>query len=137
MPFRLTNSLAAFQWFMNDIFGDLLNICILIYLDNILIYSDNPDLHCDNVCEVLQHLHKHQLYACTNKYFFHKQTVKYLRYILSLTGLTMDTKKINVIQDWPEPQKVKDVQPFLRFANFYRHFISNYSELTVLLTQLT
>ena len=105
--------------FMNDIFGDLLDICVLVYEDDILIYSDDPDLHRDHVREVLRRLRKHHLYARTDKCFFHKQTVEYLRYILSPTGLTMDTKKIDVIQDWPEPQKVKDMQSFLGFANFY------------------
>jgi len=137
MPFRLTNSPAAFQWFMNDIFGNLLDICILIYLDDILIYSNDSDLHHNHVREVLWYLRKHYLYAHTDQYFFHKQTVKYLGYNLSLTRLTMDPKKIDVIQDWPEPWKVKDMQSFLRFANFYWHFISNYSDLTVPLTQLT
>src|SRR3979490_2123146 len=59
------------------------------------------------------------------------------QYILLPNGLTMAEDKVKVIQDWPEPRKVKDVQSFLRFANFYRHFIFNYSDLTVLLTRLT
>ena len=81
MPFRLTNMPATFQCFMNDIFGDLLDVCMLVYLDNILIYSDSEEEHIRHICEVLRHLRQHNLYACTNKCFFHVQTVEYLGYI--------------------------------------------------------
>ena len=103
MPFRLTNVPAAFQHFMNDIFGDLLDVCMLVYLDNIPIYSDSEEEHIRHIHEVLHHLQQHNLYACTDKCFFHVQTVKYLGHILSLSGLTMAANKVQVIQDWPEP----------------------------------
>ena len=134
MPFRLMNVPTAFQHFMNDIFGDLLNVCMLVYLDNILIYSDSEEEHIQHVHEVLHHLQQHNLYAHTDKCFFHVQTVEYLGYILSLSGLTMVANKVQVIQDWPEPCKIKDIQSFLGFANFYRCFILHYSDITVPLT---
>ena len=99
MPFRLTNVPTAFQHFMNDIFGDLLNVCMLVYLDNILIYSDSEEEHIRHVHEVLRRLRQHNLYARANKCFFHVQTVKYLGYILSPSGLTMAADKVQVIQD--------------------------------------
>ena len=120
MPFGLTNALAAFQRFMNDIFSDMLNVCVIVYLDDILIYSDNPELHRKHVWEVLRHLQENGLYARANKCNFHEDTVEYLGYILSPTSLTMGPVKVQTIQDWPEPCKVKDVQSFLGFANFYR-----------------
>ena len=120
MPFRLTNVPAAFQHFMNDIFGDLLDVCMLVYLDDILIYSNSEEEHIRHIHEVLHCLQQHNLYTCTNKCFFHLQTVKYLGYILSPSGLTMAANKVQVIQDWPEPQKIKDIQSFLGFTNFYR-----------------
>src|SRR3979490_1648899 len=137
MPFSLTNSPAVFQHFMNDVFSDLLDISVLIYLDDILVYSDNLDQHREHVRDVLQWLRKNHLYARTDKCFFHVDTVESLGYILSPNGLTMAEDKVKVIQDWLEPRKVKDVQSFLGFANFYRHFIFNYSDLTVPLTCLT
>jgi Reverse transcriptase (RNA-dependent DNA polymerase)/RNase H-like domain found in reverse transcriptase len=137
MPFGLTNAPAAFQCFMNDIFSDLLDICVLVYIDNILIYSDTPEEHRKHVKEVLQRLRKQKLYAKAEKCEFHRDTVEYLGYILSPTGLTMAEDKISAIQDWPEPRKVKDVQSFLGFANFYRRFIYNYSNITVPLMHLT
>ena len=119
MPFGCTNAPATFQRFMNDIFSDMLNVCVIVYLDDILIYSDNPELHRKHVREVLRHLGENGLYARANKCNFHEETVEYLGYILSLTGLTMDPIKVQTIQDWPKPRKVKDVQSFLGFANFY------------------
>ena len=137
MPFGLTNTPAAFQCFMNDIFGDLLDVCILVYLDDILIYSDSKEEHRHHVWEILWCLRQHHLYARTDKCFFHVSTVEYLGYILSLSSLTMASDKVQVIQDWPEPQKIKDIQSFLGFTNFYWRFILKYSEITVPLTHLT
>ena len=137
MPFGLTNAPATFQRFMNDIFSDMLDVCVIVYLDDILIYSDNPELHRKHVREVLRCLQENSLYARANKCNFYEDTVKYLGYILSPMGLTMDPVKVQTIQDWPEPRKVKDVQSFLGFANFYHRFIHKYSEIVVPLRQLT
>ena len=73
----------------------------------------------------------------TNALEFHAEQVKYLGYILSPEGLSMDQAKVKTIQDWPEPRKVRNVQSFLGFANFYRRFIFNYSDIVVPLTRLT
>ena len=137
MPFGLTNAPAAFQRFINDVLGDLLDIYVLVYLDDILIYSDDPTEHKAHVREVLRRLRKHKLYARADKCDFHTTTVEYLGYVLSPEGLTMASDKVKVIQDWPEPRKVKDIQSFLGFANFYRRFISDYSGIVVPLTRLT
>ena len=137
MPFSLSNAPAAFQRLMNSIFADLLDICVLVYLNDILIYSDNSKDHERHVCEVLCRLRNNKLYACADKCSFHKDRVKYLGYILAPSGFTMDNNKVKVIQDWPEPQQVKDVQSFLGFTNFYRRFVHNHSDLTVPLTWLT
>ena len=137
MLFGLTNRPAAFQRFMNNIFGDLLDQHIVVYLDNILIYSDDPKQHMKHVQEVLQQLQKHSLYAQAKKCEWHCDSVEFLGYIMSSEGLTMADDKICAILDWPKPWKVKDVQSFLGFANFYQRFIHNYSEITVPLTRLT
>ena len=137
MPFGLTNAPAAFQHFMNDIFADLLDICTIIYLDDILIYSNSMSNHILHVQEALQHLRDNRLYASAKKYEFHSSSVEYLGFILSPDGLTMDAAKIQVIQDWPKPHKVWDIQSFLSFANFYRQFIYNYSDIVIPLTRLT
>ena len=103
MPFKLTNAPATFQKFMNDIFSDMVDVCVVIYLDDILIYSNNIDKHHTHVQEVLHHLRKRGLYARAPKCTFHADTVEYLGYILFPTGLTMDSAKVQVIQNWPEP----------------------------------
>ena len=109
MSFGLTNAPAAFQHFMNNIFSDLLDVSMIIYLDNILIYSNNPVDHKKHVCEVLRCLRENGLYACLDKCHFSEDTIKYLGFIISKDGLKMDPSKVQTIQDWPEPCKVKEI----------------------------
>ena len=87
MPFSLTNAPVAFQQFINDIFSNLLDICVMIYLDDILIYSNSISEHHWHVKKVLKHLCKAGLYAKVEKCEFHSELVEYLGYILSPSGL--------------------------------------------------
>jgi len=137
MPFGLTNAPAAFQRFVNTIFTDMLDVCVVVYLDDILIYSEDMESHKQHIREVLRHLRLHGLFAKLEKCEFHSDSVEYLGYCLSPEGLTMSLDKIQTISNWPEPRKVKDVQSFLGFANFYCQFIFNYSDIVVPLTRLT
>ena len=137
MPFGLTNAPAAFQRFMNDIFSNLLDVCVVIYLDDILIYSNNMSEHHQHIKEVLKHFCKAGLYTKAEKCEFHSELVKYLGYIFSPSGLTMSNDKVKIIQDWPGPKKVKNIQFFLGFANFYHWFIFNYLDIIIPLTHLT
>ena len=109
MPFGLTNAPAAFQHLMSNIFSDLLDICVLVYLDDILIYSETLEEHCCHIHEVLLQLQNNKLYARGNKCSFHKDTVEYLGFILSPNGLSMDPGKVSTILEWLEPHKVKDI----------------------------
>jgi len=131
MPFGLTNAPAAFQRFVNTVFADMLDVCIVVYLNDILIYSEDMESHQQHVREVLCRLWLHGLFAKPEKCKFHSDSVEYLGYRLSPKGLTMSPDKIQTISDWPEPRKVKDIQSFLGFANFYRRFIFNYSDIVV------
>ena len=137
MPFSLTNAPAAFQRFVNTIFANMLDVCVVVYLDDILIYSKDMESHQKHVREVLRRLRLHKLFAKPEKCEFHSDSVEYLGYHLSPEGLMMSPDKITTIADWPEPCKVKDIQSFLGFANFYHQFIFNYSDITVPLTWLT
>jgi len=137
MPFGLTNASAAFQRFINNVFSDLLDVCVVVYLDDILIYSDDITQHRKHVKEVLKRLQKAGLYAKAEKCEFHSDSIEYLGYVLSPSGLTMSNAKVKTIQEWPEPKKIKDIQSFLGFANFYRRFIFNYSDIVIPLTWLT
>ena len=137
MPFGLSNTPAAFQHFMNNMFGDLLDVCPMVYLDDILIYSDNLADHQQHIHEVLNRLRKHGLFTKAEKCEFHVETTEFLGYILMPNGLQMGQEKVQRIQDWPEPRKVQNIQSFLSFTNFYRWFIHGYLDITVPLTQLT
>ena len=137
MPFSLTNVSVAFQQFMNNIFSNFLDVCVMIYLDDILIYLNNMSKHHQHVKEVLKHFHKASFYTKAEKCEFHSESVEYLGYILSPSGLTISNYKVKIIQDWPEPKKVKDIQSFLGFANFYCQFIFNYLDIVILLIHLT
>jgi len=122
---------------MNNIFSDLLDVYVMIYLDDILIYSNNMSEHHQHVKEVLKHLCKASFYAKAEKCEFHSKSVEYLGYILSPSGLIMSDDKVKIIQDWLEPKKVKDIQSFLGFTNFYCWFIFNYLDIVIPLTHLT
>jgi hypothetical protein len=136
MPFGLTNAPAAFQHFMNDIFRDLLDYKVLIYLDDILIFSENPNEHQKDVKAVLSRLIQNGLYAKAEKCEFSVNKTEFLGFIVSQDGISMAENKIDAIMSWPEPAKLRDIQQFLGFANFYRRFIKGYSRIIQPLTRL-
>jgi len=94
---------------MNDMFSNLLNICIVVYLDNILIYSDDITQHWNCIKEILKWSQKSRLYAKVKKCEFHSDSIEYLGYVLSLSGLTMSNAKVKTIYEWLEPKKIKDI----------------------------
>ncbi|QRW25673.1 Retrotransposable element Tf2 protein [Rhizoctonia solani] len=137
MPFGLTNAPAAFQHFMNDLFRDLIDVTVVIYLDNILIFSEDLKEHPTYVREVLSRLMKNQLFCKLSKCHFHATTVDYLGIIISPAGFSMDQKKIEAVTSWPQPRTVKQVQAFLGFVNYLHCFIPNFSLVAHPLHNLT
>ncbi|QRW22062.1 Retrotransposable element Tf2 protein [Rhizoctonia solani] len=129
MTFGLTNAPASFQHFMNELFKDLLDVCVIIYLDDILIYSKDDATHTQHVHEVLRQLMANQLFCKASKCTFHVTLVEYLGIIVSDKGFSLDKLKIRAVQEWPTPTKVKEVQSFLGFANFLRRFVANFSHI--------
>ncbi|QRW18347.1 Retrotransposable element Tf2 protein [Rhizoctonia solani] len=113
MTFGLTNAPAAFQHFMNELFKDLLDVCVIIYLDDILIYSKDDASHAQHVHEVLKRLMDNQLFCKASKCTFHVTLVEYLGIIVLDKGFSLDKLKIQAVQEWPVPTKVKEVQLFL------------------------
>ena len=110
MPEGLTNAPAGFQRFMNDIFANVVDGSVVMYLDDILVYSDDPEQHLTHVQEVLTWLWRNWLYAQANKCEFQCNSCEYLGYMLSPDGLTMAQNKIQAIQDRPSrtgPSPVK------------------------------
>ncbi|KAF8733245.1 hypothetical protein RHS02_07386, partial [Rhizoctonia solani] len=137
MPFGLTNAPAAFQHFMNNLFRDLIDITVVIYLDNILIFSEDPKDHPTHVREVLSQLMRNQLFCKLSKCHFHVTTVDYLGIVISPAGFSMDQKKIQAITSWPQPKMVKQVQALWGFVNNLCWFIPNFSLLAHPLHNLT
>uniref|UniRef100_A0A8C1YSB8 Gypsy retrotransposon integrase-like protein 1 n=1 Tax=Cyprinus carpio TaxID=7962 RepID=A0A8C1YSB8_CYPCA len=136
MPFGLVNSPSVFQSFINEVFRDMLNISVIVYIDDILIYSNTLPEHVQHVRAVLQRLIKYQLYAKAEKCEFHTTSTTFLGYIISPGGVAMDEKKVNAVLNWPEPTTLKELQRFLGFANFYRRFIRNFSTVVAPLTSM-
>src|ERR1700679_3236270 len=128
MFFGLTNSLATFQTMMNDIFRDLITEgFVVVYLDDILIFTETIEQHRAITRRVLQLLKENKLFLKPDKCKFEKTKVEYLRVIISHNSVEMDPVKIAGVAEWPEPTNKKEVQSFLGFANFYRRFIQDFS----------
>ena len=131
------NAPAMFQFFMNDILREHLDIICVGILDDVIIFSANEADHVLHVKLILAILRKHKLYAKVEKCEFHKPQMTFVGFLVSATGIGMDPAKVSAIMDWPVPKSVKEVQSFLGFANFYRKFIKDYSALASPLTTLT
>lgn len=136
MPYGLANSPSVFQSFVNEIFRDLLNSCVIVYIDDILVYSKTREEQIQQVKTVLDRLLHHQLYVKAEKCEFHTTTTAFLGYHISPKGVEMDESKINAVTGWPAPTTNKELQRFLGFAHFYRRFIRNYSTVAAPLTVL-
>uniref|UniRef100_A0A3P9HPM7 Gypsy retrotransposon integrase-like protein 1 n=1 Tax=Oryzias latipes TaxID=8090 RepID=A0A3P9HPM7_ORYLA len=137
MPFGLTNAPAIFQNLVNDVLRDFLNRFVFVYLDDILIYSRNQEQHVYHVRQVLSRLLENQLYVKAEKCEFHVPIISFLGFIIDSGNIRPDPAKITAVTSWEPPKSRKQLQRFLGFANFYRHFIRNYRSIATPLTQLT
>ncbi len=113
MPFGLSKSPSVFQAFINDVFRDMLNQWVIVYIDDILIYSETYEEHVIHVRTVLKRLLQHQLYAKAEKCEFHQETISFLGYIISSGGVAMDEQKVQAVVNWPQPTTLKELQRFL------------------------
>ncbi|KAJ9520381.1 hypothetical protein QJQ45_000131 [Haematococcus lacustris] len=137
MPFGLCNAPATFQRLMNDIFRQELDDCVIVYLDDILIFSRSHADHAQHLRRVLGLLQEHKLYAKLSKCEFGLSQTEFLGHIISSTGIACDPKKITAVETWPVPTTVQDVRSFLGLANFYRRFVKNFADIAAPLTALT
>ena len=138
MFFGLCNAPATFQRFMNDIFRELiLEGSVVIYLDDILIFSKDKEEHHRLVKRVFDVLREHKLYLKPEKCEFDRDHVTYLRHIIGNGQIRMDPKNVKVISDWPEPKNVKELQQFLGLGNWLRRFVKDYSAIVRPMTKLT
>ena len=137
MPFGLTNAPASFQTMINDVLREYLDIFVVVYLDDILIFSKTLEEHRGHVHKILQKLEKANLLVEAEKCEFHKQKVKFLGYEIMPGFIGMDPDKIKAVKDWPPPTNVKEVRAFLGFVNFYRRYVKDFGGVAIPLTDLT
>jgi len=135
--FGLTNAPVIFQTFMNNLFWDMLNRLIFIYLDDIFIFSRSLEDHRQHVRLVLQRLLENKLYVKPEKCEFHTSSISFLGYIIAQGQVEPVPVKIKAVAHWPAPDSCKELQRFLGFANFYPCFIRDYSKVAAPLTSLT
>ena len=137
MPFGLFNTPASFQGYINKILAEKLDIFVIVYLDDILIYTEDPGQpYVDAVCWVLEQFRKHGLFANLKKCRFHQEEVRLLGFVVSSQGIRMEEERIEEVKALAEPKSVRDIQVFLGFANFYRRFIKGFSKIAVTLTPM-
>ena len=129
MPMGLCNSPANFQRLMQHIFNDLVFQILLIYLDDLIIYSSTLEEHVERLEKTVMRLKEHGLKLKGNKCHFFKEEVNYLDYAISAKGVATDKGKIEVVENWPQPQTVKDLRSFLGFSSYYRRFVSKFAHI--------
>jgi hypothetical protein len=137
MPFGLTNAPAQFQAYINEALAELVDVTCIVYLDDILVFSDNEEEHVEYVKEVLRRLRKARLFIKLLKCEWHTRCTEYLGYIISPEGVSIDPERVKTIQDWLKPKSVRDIRVFIGFMNYYRRFIAGFSKLALSLIKLT
>jgi hypothetical protein len=137
IPFGLTNAPATFQSCMNHIFRDQLRKSVLVFFDDILIYSRSWKEHMRHLDEVLSIMEAHSLYAKESKCKFGMTELLYLGQIISAQGVQVHQERIRAILDWRTPKNVIELRSFFRLGSYYSQFVRGFSQLGALLTELT
>ncbi|KAG8501028.1 hypothetical protein CXB51_003120 [Gossypium anomalum] len=136
MPFGLINAPTMFMDLMNRIFRPYLDKFVVVFIDNILIYSRDESKHTEHLRTVLQTLRDKQLYSKFSKSEFWLKEVGFLRHIVSGDGIRVDPSKISAIVEWKLPRNVTEVRSFLGLAGYYRRFVNGFSIIATLMTRL-
>ncbi|XP_075481076.1 uncharacterized protein LOC142521770 [Primulina tabacum] len=137
MPFGLTNAPAAFMDLMNRVFKPFLDRIIVVFIDDILVYSPSKEDHEEHLRLTLQILREKELYAKFKKCEFWLNSVSFLGHVISEAGVSVDPKKVESILDWTKPRNATDIRSFLGLAGYYRKFVEGFSSIAVPLTRLT
>ena len=137
MPFGLTNAPAAFMDLMHRVFQPYLDQFDVVFVDDILIYSKSEEEHEDHLRVILQILRDQQLYVNFSKCEFWLTEVKFLGHIMSATGVSIDSEKVEAVMSWERPKSVFEIRSFLGLAGYYRRFIEDFSRLATPMTRLT
>jgi hypothetical protein len=136
VPFGLSNAPVVFMCLMNGVFREYLDKFVIVFLDDILVYSKSEEEHEQHLRMVLQVLREHQLYAKLSKCSFYQKKIHYLGHIISKDGIVMDPEKIEAIREWSAPRNVTEFRSFMGLAGYYRRFIAGFSRIAHPITSL-
>jgi hypothetical protein len=136
MSFGRTNEPTFFMYLMNSVFMDYLDKFLVVFIDDILIYSQSEEEHADHLRKVLKRLREHQLYAKLSKCEFWIHEVLFLGHIINRDGLAVDPKKVVDIWNWKAPKDVRGIKSFIGMDGYYRRFIEGFSNIAKPMTAL-
>jgi hypothetical protein len=136
VPFGLSNAPVVFICLMNGVFRDYLDKFVIVFLDDILVYSKSEEEHEKHLRMVQQVLREHQLYAKLRKCSFYQSQIHYLGHIISEEGIAMDPEKVEVIQEWSMPRNVVEVRYFMGLEGYYRRIIARFSKISHPITSM-
>ena len=137
LGFGLCNAPATFMSLMNDVFRDLLDKCVVVFLDDICVYSRSPEEHEQHLRLILERLREHKLYAKASKCAFFQDEVEFLGFTVGKHGVKVTESKTSAVQDWPTPRTAKEVRQFLGLASYLRRHIRDFSKIANPLYDLT
>jgi len=130
MPFGLSNAPSTFMRLMSHVLRKYIGLFVVVYFDDILVYSKTFDDHMKHIRVVFETLRDSKLYGKLTKCYFCKESVVFLGYIISsMVGVKVDEEKIKAIQDWPKPASIADVRSFHGLASFYKRFVKDFSSI--------
>ncbi|GJJ76350.1 hypothetical protein EMPS_08709 [Entomortierella parvispora] len=136
VPFGLTNAPAWFSTLMRTALAPVIDKCVVLYLDDILIYSDTEEEHIEDIRKVLTLLREHRLYAKLSKCSFMQEETEFLGHIISKDGIKTNGGLVKAIREWPQPRTLRELLQFLGLANFYRQYVKGYADIALPLTEL-
>jgi hypothetical protein len=136
MSFGLTNVPTYFMYLMNNVSMEYLDKFVVVFINDILIFSKNEEEHDEHLCMVLQKLRENRLYARLNKCEFWLKEVSFLDHIISEGGISVHPSKVKDVLSWNTQQNVLDIRSFLGLAGYYRRFIEGFSKISKLMTEL-
>ena len=137
MPFGLTNAPTAFMDLMNRVFHEYLDLFVIVFINDILIFSKSMEEHKEHLRIVFQIYREKKLYAMFNKCEFWLDQVVFLGHVISKAGISVDPRKVEAVVDWARSTNVSEIRSFSGLAGYYKRFMEGFSRIATLLTQLT